>query len=442
MRNPILKFLAVFLVIAVSAPHVPVIKHGFSVGSAMAQQRKRKTLFDILFDRRKVKRQRVSDRNRQNLRDLPGVRTLKPAKKTKKRKQNTRQQRRQAAKPKILIAKNENAPKLLVVGDFIASGLSYGLAQLYAENPNLVVVERTQANSGIVRNDVRNWPGEITELIDEIKPVAILVLVGMNDRQAMRIDGQSTEKLSESWVAEYKKRIKSLSRETINKKVPLVWMGLPPVKLGAMNTDYLAFNEMYRAEMEATNGTFVDVWDGFTNAEGKFVSAGPDVNGQIVRLRGGKGINMTRAGKAKLAFFADKALRKLGVVGGTEEFNYASLGTVNVGNAQPNIPEYDPAKSGKTAVISLASPALDGGLVLEGEKQDEKVEQSTASVSYELVERGRAEQPQEGRIDAGWGLPAQLPKISDEAEKKDNPDKKPDEAAAAINSTTSVTSTN
>ena len=62
---------------------------------------------------------------------------------------------------------------------------------------------------------------------------------------------------------------------------------------------------------EAAGGTFVDVWDGFVDEAGKFVITGSDVNGQQVRLRGSDGINLTKAGKRKLAFYAEKDIRKI-----------------------------------------------------------------------------------------------------------------------------------
>jgi len=252
-------------------------------------------------------------------------------------------------------------------------------------------------------------------------------LVGMNDRQQMRLETARVEKLSEEWTTEYKTRIGKIATSTATAKIPFLWVGLPPVKFGKMNTDYLTFNEMYRIATETTGGTFVDVWDGFTNAEGKFVSAGPDINGQIVRLRGSKGITMTRAGRQKLAFFADKALRKIGIVGNPEGFEYATLGTVNTGAALPSIPEYDPAKSGKTVVISLGSPALDGGDKLEGEKDFLKNTDDNKSVSFDLVEKGELRASQPGRIDASWGISKQVAKSSETADK----DTKPTSPAAA-----------
>ncbi len=398
----------IFLVsLGIATPSIPVLNVALGpiigVEQAQAQQKKkRKTLFDVLFKRRKKK---TKVKVVKPPKKVTTVRTLKK-KKTKRKKRRTTTAAAAAAKPAIIAVKNENAAKILVVGDFLAGGMGRELEKLYAANANVVIISKTDPSSGLVRDDVINWPEYIPTLIEEFKPAAIVALVGMNDRQKLWTVEGKPEKLSEAWLAEYNTRVSKIASIGISQKIPLVWVGLPPVRSGKMNADYLVFNEIYRTKIAAAGGgEYVDIWDGFTNEEGKFVSAGPDINGQIVRLRGSKGINMTRAGRAKLAFFADKALQKIGVIGNPDGFNYASLGTINPGIAQPNVPEYDPVGTGKTVVIPLGSPALDGGDILEGEKDIVSAKESETSVSYKLVEKGEVNLPKAGRVDASWGKP-------------------------------------
>lgn len=301
---------------------------------------------------------------------------------------------------KTIVVKSETAAKILVVGDFMADSLHWGLEQAYASNPNAVLVNKSSGLSGIVRNDVVDWPTETVKLIDELKPVAVVILVGMNDRQQMRLETGRVAKLTEPWRKEYEARVEAAVKAVRDRNLALVWLGLPPVKSGAMNPDYLVFNEIYRNKVEASGGKFVDVWDGFTNAEGQFISAGPDINGQIVRLRNADGINMTRAGMSKLAFYAEKEIRK--AVGLGAETAIASLATPQ-GPAQILEPEYDPAGTGRTVVISLDSPQADGGDALEGATGFLSDKSAEKSMSFILVEKGVGLQPKAGRVDSLWG---------------------------------------
>ena len=304
---------------------------------------------------------------------------------------------------RLVVVKSETASKILVIGDFIADGLNWGLQQVYASNPNAVLVNQSSGLSGMVRDDVVNWPVRIGELIDEIKPVAVVVQVGMNDRQQMRVASGKVAKLSEPWRTEYELRVDAAVKAVRSRNLPLIWLGLPPVRSGAMNPDYLVFNEIYRSKVEAAGGNYIDVWDGFTNAEGQFVNAGPDINGQIVRLRNADGINLTRAGMSKMAFYAEKELKKATGLGA--DALIAALSGPAKSDAVLE-PAYDPIGTGRTIVVELDSPQADGGFVLEGAEGFLADKAAANSVSFVLVDQGSALQPQPGRIDAGWGSPA------------------------------------
>ncbi len=407
-----------FIVAAFALAPLPEFT-GWGAGLAVAQQKRqterRPSLFDLLFGgalRRQQERQKERVQKKQ-------------AKRVQVKREGSNAPSAQAAPQKV--EKAENALKVVVAGDFMAGGLSEGLIQSYASNPNVVFIDASSGLSGLVRDDVVNWAVRVPELIEEHKPAAVVFLAGMNDRQQMRVDGQREQKLSEPWKAEYDRRIAAIAESAKASQTPLIWVGLPPVKSGAMNTDYLVFNARYRVKSELANGKFVDVWDGFTNAEGVFISAGPDINGQIVRLRNSDGINMTSAGKAKLAFYAERELRKLPGLA-----NDAVLASIE-GDAGPQTvptPEYDPASSGRTIVIALDSPQADGGDTLEGAGEfltDTAAEQSTA---YALVTKGEFPSTREGRIDSAWEKPKPVEAQSITEKKNEGAAVKPGSGAA------------
>jgi hypothetical protein len=437
------------LCIAIALPAVPLLKIVtkpiIGVEQAYAQQKKqRKSLFDILFKRRNKKKQikvkrppkKVTTRKTRSAKRT----TSRKKTRTSKRKKKQRGQVARAKKPAVITVKNENAGKILVFGDFLAGGMARELEKLYQSNPDIVIVGNSNPSSGLVRDDVVNWPEKLPALLEELKPIAVVSLVGMNDRQKLWSISGRPDKLSETWLTEYNKRIEGITTAVASTSVPLVWVGLPPVRSSSMNADYLAFNDLYRTKIEISeNASYVDIWDGFTNEQGKFVSAGPDINGQIVRLRGKKGINMTRAGRAKLAFFADKELRRRGIIKNAQNSAFAGLGTINLNSAQPAAIIYDPVGTGKTNTIALGSPALDGGDLLDGGKSADKKAEDNASVSYKLVEKGVNLQPKAGRIDSGWGTPSELEIVKPE-EKKDE-EKTSSLKTPALNTATSLAPT-
>lgn len=377
--------LTILAVLGLAVPDVPVI--GVDIAYSQAKKRKKRpNLFQLLFKGKRRKKRSGG---------LFGN--------FRRSKRLVRKRRRSKRKKVVVIAKVkklETAAKILVIGDFMAGGLAWGLDQTFASDPNVVFVDKSKGLSGMVRQDVVDWSQEVKSLIAEFNPAGIVVMVGMNDRQQMRTSSGKFDKMTDEWKKEYEKRVIDVAMAASGNN--LVWVGLPPVKRRVMNADYLVLNEIFRTQAEAVGGTFVDVWDGYTNAEGKFISAGPDVKGQIVRLRGSDGINMTKAGRRKLGFYAEKAVRRAAGLGADNLFSsFPSL----VGPAQPLKPEYDPAKTGKTVVVSMEGPALDGGNVLEGGKDFILAKDAEKSVSFELVTKGNVAKPHIGRVDAGWGPP-------------------------------------
>jgi len=414
LLRKILIAVSFFIVLGIALPQVPSVNvylgPVIGIEDVSAQtKKKRKTLFDVLFKRKNKKKKRINILSRQKKNA-----TTQRANTNRKRKKRTTSTA--AAAPKVVVVKNENASKVLVVGDYIGGDLGKGLIRRYSDNPNITIINEDKDASGLIREDVTNWSERLPELFEAHKPAALVVLIGMNDRQRIRVEGEWKVLLSEEWVTEYNNRVQKIIDASKTANIPLVWVGIPPVPFSKMNPDYLALNEIYRSRVEAAEFTYVDVWDGYTNAEGKYVRAGPDINGQIVRLRTQKGVSMTRAGRDKLAFFADIALRKIGIVQDVADQQFASLGTINLNSAQPQAPEYDPVGTGKTNIISLGSPASDGGLTLEGAKNFIADEENKKSVSYDLVNNGVVNIPQAGRIDANWGAPVP-PKKDDEKKK-------------------------
>lgn len=317
-----------------------------------------------------------------------------PVDEAKPRKTRQPKRKKATAAPKepevVVKEKAPDARVVLVIGDFLGSALADGLRQAYAENPNIAVVDRTRGSSGFVRDDVFDWPAEARAIVEKEKPAAIIVMLGSNDRQQMRIDGERLQAGSEPWTEEYQKRVAALVASLKETAVPFVWIGLPAFKSSRLTDDVLVFNEFYRAATAEAGAQFIDIWDGFVDENGMFASTGPDISGQPVRLRTSDGINFTAAGKRKIAFYAEKPLAKL-------------LGLSEGGSAVAGLPLPEagidpraPVAIDRTLPIALNDPALDGGSELLGARTGVSVADS-AFVQTAVI--GAAEKPTRGRAD-------------------------------------------
>ncbi|MBZ9980891.1 MULTISPECIES: DUF459 domain-containing protein [unclassified Mesorhizobium] len=372
------RMLVLFLAVAVLA----VAMAGAFHAPAMAQEQQSRgwSLRDLLFPRRS---ERIE----------PPLDIQKPRPRPKAKKPRAP---RPPAEPEIPIAeKAPDARVVLVVGDFMAAGLAEGLDTAFAENTGVRIVVRSNGSSGFVRDDFYNWPEQIKSLIETEKPAAVVVMLGSNDRQPMKVGDVREQPLSETWTKEYERRTEAFGKAIATAKVPFLWVGMPAFRVSKMTSDMLAFNDIYRQAAESHGGEFVDIWDGFVDENGAFVTSGPDINGQPVRLRSDDGINMSKAGKRKLAFYTEKPLMKV--------LGLAAPGSVAPTAAPAGAPVEAPAPAAapividRTAPMLLSDPALDGGTELLGAGPPAKA--NPGLPGEKLVVEGKAPVASPGRAD-------------------------------------------
>ena len=308
----------------------------------------------------------------------------------------------QTGKPDQPVQKLDTAKHVLVIGDFMAGSVGDGLMDTFAGEPGVVIDEKTDGASGLVRNDHRDWVTSLPGLLDETKAVAVVVALGSNDRQKMLIDGTREEFHTPKWTAEYERRVAELTTVATKRQVPVFWVGAPPFQSPSLTADIVTINLMLRRQVEAAGGTFIDIWEGFIDAEGKFTATGSGVDGQQARLRGADGVSLTKAGRAKAAFYVEKPLRR--VLGDTSV--QAPLATANPPISDYGLPELSmpsaptPVVITRTEPISMTDPSLDGSNALAARLATAaSAPLSAPSARDRLVLHGDTGTPPEGRVD-------------------------------------------
>lgn len=324
----------------------------------------------------------------------------KREKKVEKKKDTTKKRRSGTGAAKIssvaALEKLENAQVMLVMGDFIASGIADGLTVAYQQVPSIAISKKTNGSSNIVRPDFYNWSQKSVEWIKEVKPNTVVFNIGANDRQDMSVNGSTLKFGSNDWWSEYRRRVAELVSVMRAQNVNLLWVGVPSFKYKKMTADILLFNGIYREEVEKFGGVFVDVWDGFVDVDGNFIYTGSDINGQQVRLRGSDGINLTAAGKRKIAFYVEKpAKRFLGDVLNPYSNAFDSF---NLSGSAISEQPRDPRLATRTKVYAFTDPELDGGEIMlgVGQKLPDFKEKSPLD---QLVENGVVANGPLGRAD-------------------------------------------
>ena len=278
-------------------------------------------------DRRRAERRApaascgVSSANRRQQRgssaELRGLPALSGPRGPAQSQTRERRARNAAPPPREVVAveKAPDAKRALVIGDFMAAALAKGLAEAYRENPNVVVIDAKQR---LVRPRAQRLfttgRRKLPEIVSEQKPDAILVMIGANDRQA--IDGDPLE-LRQRRMAHrlYRARRRACGRAEGDRQADPLGRsraGRPERHVARLQH----FNGIVREQLDAKGVRFVDMWNGFADEEGKYVSVGPDVRGQSVQLqrRRRPELHARRAAQARLfrRAGADRHLRRDG----------------------------------------------------------------------------------------------------------------------------------
>jgi hypothetical protein len=300
---------------------------------------------------------------------------------------------------------------VLVLGDAMADWLAYGLEDAFNETPDMGVIRKHKTVSGLIRyqpkGEPADWAAAAKGILATENPTAVVVMLGLHDRIPIHEtvekdkDGKDKKKAdkkdkpdaadtaksddrpgdaeqppaddeadgeqpsiaapeksarsrngiaqfrSDRWVELYNKKIDEMIAVLKSKGVPVLWVGLPAVRGPKSTSDMLFLDSLYRDAAGKAGITYVDIWDGFVDDNGRYIQQGPDFEGQIRRLRSYDGVFFTKAGARKLAHYVEREITRLLA---------ARSGPIAL-PSEPGTPDTD-IKPGQPAPRPLAGPII------------------------------------------------------------------------------------
>lgn len=151
--------------------------------------------------------------------------------------------------------------RLLVTGDSFAHYLGQQLDA--ARRPRVTAVE-SRPSTGLARPDFFDWAARARAQLAELKPGGVVVFLGANDCQPIRVAGTGRWVTvgTSAWVGEYRRRAAELMRLYTGKAERLVhWVGLPIAERPDIAACYRAMNAATAAAARDVRGvTWVDSW--------------------------------------------------------------------------------------------------------------------------------------------------------------------------------------
>ena len=342
---------------------------------------------------------------------------------------------------------------VVILGDSMADWLAYGLEDAFADSPEIGIVRKHRAYSGLIRYEAKSdldWPHVAKDILNTEKPAAIVMLLGLSDRQALRdkpgakganpAEGQeqppadaespdlkimapeaprsangSIEFRSDQWADAYAKKVDEMMTALKSKGIPVIWVGLPPVRGPKAMSDTAYLNDIYRVRAEKAGIIYVDVWDGFVDETGKFSTYGPDVEGQTRSLRAPDGVFFTNFGARKLAHYVERELSRVMVARSTP-FSFPSDDGVQSGSPA--------ARPVAGPILPLTATTVSTSEQLLGGSNNSARPNSPEPASSRVLVKGEPVAPLKGRADDFvWPLPGASASVQPPSDKA--PDMQP-----------------
>jgi uncharacterized protein len=200
--------------------------------------------------------------------------------------------------------------RILVIGDSLGDDLWQGLYRAFQEDKNLEFINRSKATGGLVRSDSNSWESQVTDILKNDSFQIAVMMFGANDDQTIKTGKDWLKVGSEPWRQAYGERVEAIIKKLRAANIAVYWVGLPVMRSPDQSADAEMMNEVFREKAFINSAKYSDTWNGFTDESGRFSAYGPDMSGQVKRLRSDDGVHFTERGSLKLAHFVEKEMRR------------------------------------------------------------------------------------------------------------------------------------
>jgi len=166
----------------------------------------------------------------------------------------------------------------------------------------LAAVTEHYGGTGLVRPDVFDWLDYAGARLAEVKPEAVVCLIGANDGQAVRSPGGWMQFGTPEWDTEYGARVGALMELLAGGARRVYWIEVPIMAAAEYNARVQHINVVHRRQADdRTRVLYVEAYSLFQNEAGEFARELPDESGHPVVVREADGIHFTPDGAGRLA---------------------------------------------------------------------------------------------------------------------------------------------
>jgi uncharacterized protein len=159
-----------------------------------------------------------------------------------------------------------------------------------------------RVSTGLERPELFDWYERIRKGLRRERPAAVVVSFGANDDHDYMSGLPAGVTIgdfgSETWTAEYRRRVAAVMDLVARDRRLLFWIGLPITSDSAQSARFDAINRIVHDEAAKREGRvfYIDTYTLFAGQDGGYAEYLPDATGGLVKVRRGDGVHFERAG--------------------------------------------------------------------------------------------------------------------------------------------------
>jgi hypothetical protein len=207
----------------------------------------------------------------------------------------------------------QGPPRVSIYGDSLAAGFG-DLLKSNLDRQGITTFLATKGSSGLSQPGFFDWPNHLNVWVPQENADVIVIGLGANDGQDVKVDGVSYSPQDPEWSIEYERRVTELVTVVTSEGRSLVWVGTPDGKGKAFRANLAILRTATKNAIDAAraNGTdvvYLDTWSLFLGLDGNYSQYVIDPSdGERKKSRDGDGFHLSLVGNKILAAAINDAL--------------------------------------------------------------------------------------------------------------------------------------
>ena len=200
---------------------------------------------------------------------------------------------------------------VLLIGDSMGNNLGAGLSYQLERTRGIDLIRRSKGSTGLSNSWFYDWPVELKPMLSRYKPNLVIMMLGANDRQNMKVPGDTLSFGTTKWKTAYRANIDKVTTMVTAAGSYLLWVGLPVMEPHSYGEGMALLNQIYADQAPRTAGvSFLNVWDYLADGSGNYRGQ-VRISQGVITIRSGDGIHFSTSGTRVLASYVIMNIRDI-----------------------------------------------------------------------------------------------------------------------------------